>query len=156
MIVFIGKCPALANGEAGGLIPASPTKQSRRALRDAYVFRSRQPVLLFAPMRDIAAMAISVNQSCKQTRFRVDRNPAIPPGSARACAFILRAHPQQTHEMLFDAHNHAFRVLGGVLWRGILRQYANRRRQGSGYGSTDNGGGSSDFSIRRRAVFRVP
>jgi transposase len=27
-------------------------------------------------------------------------------------AFILRAYPQQTHEMLFDAHNHAFRVLG--------------------------------------------
>ncbi len=26
-------------------------------------------------------------------------------------AFILRAYPQQTHEMLFDAHNHAFRVL---------------------------------------------
>jgi hypothetical protein len=29
-------------------------------------------------------------------------------------AFILRAYPQQTHEMLFDAHNRAFRVLGGV------------------------------------------
>ena len=27
-------------------------------------------------------------------------------------AFFLRAYPQQTHEMLFDAHNHAFRVLG--------------------------------------------
>jgi len=34
-------------------------------------------------------------------------------------AFILRAYLQQTHEMLFDAHNHAFRVLGGVPWRGI-------------------------------------
>ena len=29
-------------------------------------------------------------------------------------AFVLRAYPQQTHEMLFDAHNHAFRVLGGA------------------------------------------
>ena len=29
-------------------------------------------------------------------------------------AFILRAYPLQTHEMLFDAHLHAFRVLGGV------------------------------------------
>ena len=29
-------------------------------------------------------------------------------------AFVLRAYPQQTHETLFDAHNHAFRVLGGV------------------------------------------
>jgi transposase len=34
-------------------------------------------------------------------------------------AFILRAYPQQTHEMLFDAHNHAFRVLGGAPRRGI-------------------------------------
>jgi hypothetical protein len=34
-------------------------------------------------------------------------------------AFILRAYPLQTHEMLFDAHNHAFRVLGGTPERGI-------------------------------------
>ncbi len=36
---------------------------------------------------------------------------------SRAC--ILRAYPLQTHEMLFDAHEHAFRVLGGVPQRGI-------------------------------------
>ena len=34
-------------------------------------------------------------------------------------AFHLRAYLTQTHEMLFDAHNHAFRVLGGVPERGI-------------------------------------
>ena len=34
-------------------------------------------------------------------------------------AFLLRAYPLQTHEMLFDAHNHAFAVLGGVPRRGI-------------------------------------
>lgn len=34
-------------------------------------------------------------------------------------AFIVRAYLLQTHEMLFDAHNHAFRVLGGVPSRGI-------------------------------------
>ena len=34
-------------------------------------------------------------------------------------AFLLRAYPLQTHEMLFDAHNHAFGVLGGVPRRGI-------------------------------------
>jgi transposase len=34
-------------------------------------------------------------------------------------AFTLRTYVQQTHEMLFDAHNHAFRVLGGVPRRGI-------------------------------------
>src|SRR5450631_3696097 len=39
-------------------------------------------------------------------------------------AFFLRAYPQQTHEMLFDAHHHAFRVLGGVPRRGI---YDNMR-----------------------------
>jgi transposase len=34
-------------------------------------------------------------------------------------AFFLRAYLLQTHEMLFDAHNHAFRVLGGIPERGI-------------------------------------
>ena len=34
-------------------------------------------------------------------------------------AFLLRAYPLQTHEMLFDAHAHAFAVLGGVPRRGI-------------------------------------
>jgi transposase len=34
-------------------------------------------------------------------------------------AFILRAYPLQTHEMLFDAHNHALAVFGGVPRRGI-------------------------------------
>lgn len=34
-------------------------------------------------------------------------------------AFIVRAYLLQTHEMLFDALNHAFRVLGGVPRRGI-------------------------------------
>jgi len=34
-------------------------------------------------------------------------------------AFYLRAYLLQTHEMLFDAHNHAFRVLGGIPERGI-------------------------------------
>lgn len=34
-------------------------------------------------------------------------------------AFYLRAYPIQTHEMLFDAHNHAFATFGGVPERGI-------------------------------------
>ena len=34
-------------------------------------------------------------------------------------AFLVRAYPLQTHEMLFDAHAHAFRVFGGVPRRGI-------------------------------------
>ena len=39
-------------------------------------------------------------------------------------AFLLRAYLLQTHEMLFDAHRHAFRVFGGVPARGI---YDNMR-----------------------------
>lgn len=34
-------------------------------------------------------------------------------------AFSMRAYLAQSHEMLFDAHNHAFRVFGGVAERGI-------------------------------------
>jgi len=34
-------------------------------------------------------------------------------------AFVLRAYLQQSHEMLFDAHNHALAALGGVPKRGI-------------------------------------
>ena len=34
-------------------------------------------------------------------------------------AFIVRAYPLQTHEMLFDAHWHVFRVFGGIPGRGI-------------------------------------
>jgi transposase len=33
---------------------------------------------------------------------------------AHSRAFTLRAYRQETHEMLFDAHNHALRVLDGV------------------------------------------
>ena len=39
-------------------------------------------------------------------------------------AFLIRAYLLQTHEMLFDAHWHGFRVLGGVPERGI---YDNMR-----------------------------
>ena len=39
---------------------------------------------------------------------------------AHSRAFIVRAYPLQTHEMLFDALAEAFRVLGGVPDRGIF------------------------------------
>ena len=38
---------------------------------------------------------------------------------AHSRAFVLRAYRQETHEMLFDAHNHALPVLGGVPARGL-------------------------------------
>lgn len=34
-------------------------------------------------------------------------------------AFMLRAYPLQTHEMLFDAHNRCLQALGGIPQRGI-------------------------------------
>lgn len=34
-------------------------------------------------------------------------------------AFMMRCYPLQTHEMLFDAHNHCLRALGGIPQRGI-------------------------------------
>ena len=49
-------------------------------------------------------------------------------------AFILRAYPQQTHEMLFDAHNHAFRVLAGVPRRGIYDNLWTSPAQGDPLG----------------------
>jgi len=48
-------------------------------------------------------------------------------------AFMVRAYPLQTHEMLFDAHNRAFAVLGGVPRRGIydnMRTAVDKVRRG--------------------------
>ena len=48
-------------------------------------------------------------------------------------AFLLRAYPLQTHEMLFDAHNHAFAAFGGVPRRGIydnMRTAVDKVRRG--------------------------
>ena len=83
-------------------------------------------------------------------------------------AFVVRAYPLQTHEMLFDAHNHAFRALGGVPRRGIYdnmrtavdrvgrgkraghadatvdRRRANRRRNNSAARHTRRGQGATD------------
>jgi len=39
---------------------------------------------------------------------------------AHSKAYIVRAYPLQTHEMMFDAMTQAFRVLGGVPPRGIF------------------------------------
>lgn len=56
-------------------------------------------------------------------------------------AFLVRAYLLQTHEMLFDAHWHGFRVFGGVPDRGIydseawppwVRGQAERRRRWTG------------------------
>lgn len=51
----------------------------------------------------------------------------------RSRAFVVRAYPLQTHEMLFDVHNRAFEVLGGVPRRGIhdnMKTAVDRVRRG--------------------------
>lgn len=48
-------------------------------------------------------------------------------------AFLVRAYLLQTHEMLFDAHWHAFRVFGGIPGRGIydnMKTAVDRVRRG--------------------------
>ena len=47
--------------------------------------------------------------SCRWAQFKL----------CHSRAFMLRAYPLQTHEMLFDAHNHCLAALGGVPRRGI-------------------------------------
>ena len=51
----------------------------------------------------------------RQTRLQVARTKL-----SHSRAFIVRAYPLQTHEMLFDALTQAFRGLGGVPQRGIF------------------------------------
>lgn len=61
-------------------------------------------------------------------------------------AFIVRAYLLQTHEMLFDAHRHAFRVLGGVPKRGI---YDNMRT------AVDKVGRGNDRQVNARFLAMV-
>ncbi len=63
-------------------------------------------------------------------------------------AFLVRAYPLQTHEMLFEAHWHAFRIFGGVPGRGIYdsealfaigsRTMVERRRQKTALAKANN------------------
>jgi transposase len=38
--------------------------------------------------------------------------------------FLVRAYPRETQEMVFDAHDRAFRLFGGMCWRGIYDNMA--------------------------------
>jgi transposase len=73
-------------------------------------------------------------------------------------AFIVRAYLLQTHEMLFDAHNHAFRVLGSG-WRSPardLRQHEDCCRQGRAWQGTPGQcpllGHGQPLSLRSRVL----
>ncbi|WP_139052042.1 IS21 family transposase [Roseibium sp. TrichSKD4] len=60
-------------------------------------------------------------------------------------AFLVRAYLLQTHEMLFDAHWHAFRVFGGVPGRGI---YDNMKTAVDRVGK----GKQRDINVRFKAM----
>ena len=82
---------------------------------------------VFVPLAFLPGEAFQFDWSRGLGDHRAASGPSCrsPTSSSRySRAFILRAYPLQTHEMLFDAHNHAFRVLGGVPRRGI---YDNMR-----------------------------
>jgi transposase len=38
--------------------------------------------------------------------------------------FLVRAYPRESQEMVFDAHDHAFRLFGGMCRRGIYDNMA--------------------------------
>jgi transposase len=85
-------------------------EQTNRASRGAYV------PLTFAP-----GEAFQFDWS--EDWFRIGgKSTKVQVAHFKLChsrAFYLRAYLSQTHEMLFDAHNHAFRVFVGVPERGI-------------------------------------
>jgi transposase len=85
-------------------------ERANRASRGAYV------PLAFAP-----GEAFQFDWS--EDWFKIDgKSTKVQIAHFKLChsrAFFLRAYLTQTHEMLFDAHNHAFGVLGGVTERGI-------------------------------------
>ncbi len=63
-------------------------------------------------------------------------------------AFFLRAYLLQTHEMLFDAHHHAFVAWGGIPRRGIydnMKTAVDRVRPGKVREVADFGDGDQSF-----------
>ena len=75
-------------------------------------------------------------------------------------AFILRAYPQQTHEMLFDAHNHAFRVLGACRGGASTTIGAPRSTRSAAERSAKSTRASQPWSAtscsRRSSAIRLP
>lgn len=59
-------------------------------------------------------MARKTKARCHKTKLQVAHFKL-----SNGRAFLLRTYYSQSHEILFDAHNHAFRVFQGVLDQGI-------------------------------------
>ena len=79
-------------------LPASGDKPSRRP-------NVPQPATLKFDWREDYVMINGINTKLQITHFRLSHSRA----------FYLRAYLLQTHEMLFDAHYHAFQALEQAL-----------------------------------------
>ena len=92
-----------------------------RAWRQSELERTRTAGKAFVPLEFAPGEAFQFDWS--------DEEAVIAGKPAKLCvaqfklahsrAFVLRAYWHQRHEMLFDAHNHALALLGGVPRRGI-------------------------------------
>jgi transposase len=75
----------------------------------------------YVPLRFAPGEAFQFDWS--EDWVRIGRRPVkVQVAHFKLChsrAFMLRAYPLQTHEMLFDAHNHCLSALGGIPERGI-------------------------------------
>jgi transposase len=96
---------------------AAFARQWRQAQQDA----KRQPGKAFVPLQFAPAEAFQFDWSedwVKINGFSTKLQIAHFKLSYSR-AFFLRAYLTQSHEMLFDAHYHAFRAFGGIPERGI-------------------------------------
>ena len=85
-------------------------EQAQRAARGTYI------PLVFAPGE---AFQFDWSEDWVHVGRRKMKVQAAHFKLCHSRAFMLRAYPLQTHEMLFDAHNHCLSTLGGIPQRGI-------------------------------------
>ena len=92
-----------------------------RAWRQAQLEAKRQPGKAFVPLQFAPAEAFQFDWSEDWVKIDgVSTKLQIAHFKlSYSRAFFLRAYLTQSHEMLFDAHYHAFRAFGGIPERGI-------------------------------------
>lgn len=96
---------------------AAFARQWRQAQQDA----KRQPGKAFVPLQFAPAEAFQFDWSEDWVKINgISTKLQIAHFKlSYSRAFFLRAYLTQSHEMLFDAHYHAFRAFGGIPERGI-------------------------------------
>ena len=96
---------------------AAFARQWRQAQQDA----KRQPGKAFVPLQFAPAEAFQFDWSEDWVKINgISTKLQIAHFKlSYSRAFFLRAYLSQSHEMLFDAHYHAFRAFGGIPERGI-------------------------------------